>query len=45
MEQFNKEFPNGDSFELAKFMFAKGYGKGRENGYLAAALAANILLL
>lgn len=24
MEQFNSEFPNGDSLELAQFMYAHG---------------------
>ena len=28
LEQFNKEYPNGDSFELAKFMYEKGFSGG-----------------
>ena len=31
MEQFNSEFPNGDSLELAQFMYAHGF----DDGYLA----------
>ena len=31
MEEFNSTHPNGDSFELAEFMFDKGYWEGYED--------------
>ncbi len=30
LEEFMKENPNGDSFELARFMYAKGLEKGSD---------------
>lgn len=33
MEQFNSEFPNGDSLELAQFMYAHGFDDGYVKGY------------
>ena len=44
MEQFNNEFPNGDSFDLAKFMFEKGFEKGHNAGYLMAVLSTPMYL-
>lgn len=32
MERFNQEFPNGDSLELATFMYQYGYDEGFEAG-------------
>ena len=33
MEKFNELNPNGDSFELAEFMYCKGFDDGYEKGY------------
>ena len=32
MEKFNKEFPDGDSLELATFMYQYGYDEGFQAG-------------
>ena len=32
MEKFNQEFPNGDSLELATFMYQYGYDEGFQAG-------------
>lgn len=31
MEEFNEQYPNGDSFELAEFMYRKGFDDGKNN--------------
>ena len=31
MEEFNATHPNGDSFDLAEFMYDKGYSEGYED--------------
>jgi hypothetical protein len=33
MEEFNEQYPNGDSFELAEFMYRKGFDDGYVKGY------------
>lgn len=38
MEQFNSEFPNGDSLELAQFMYAHGF----DDGYLAGIVSEHV---